>query len=141
MAQRKELQWAQLRVGLMVAASLVVLVIGIFFISGTVGFLTRTYTLKAYFSEAGGLRDGAQVQLAGIPVGNVKTIKISPYADPNRAVEVDMKVNRKYQNEIRADSEASAQSAGVLGERFIDISRGSAGESRSDISDSPSYRL
>jgi phospholipid/cholesterol/gamma-HCH transport system substrate-binding protein len=127
MAQRKELQWAQLRVGLMVTASLVVLVIGIFFISGTVGFLTRTYILKVYFSEAGGLHNGAQVQLAGIPVGNVKVIKISPYSDPKRAVEVDMKVNRKYQNEIRTDSEASTESAGLLGERFIDISRGTPG--------------
>jgi phospholipid/cholesterol/gamma-HCH transport system substrate-binding protein len=128
MAQRKELQWAQLRVGLIVAAALVVLVVGIFFISGTVGFLTRTYTLRAYFSEAGGLHDGAQVQLAGIPVGNVESIKISPYSDPNRAVEVNMKVNRKYQKEIHTDSEASTESAGLLGERFIDISRGSPGQ-------------
>jgi phospholipid/cholesterol/gamma-HCH transport system substrate-binding protein len=128
MAQRKELQWAQLRVGIMVTVSLVVLVVGIFFISGSVGFLTRKYTLKAYFSEAGGLREGAQVQLAGIPVGNVSAIRLSPYSDPNRAIEVVMKVSRKYHDQIRADSEASTESAGLLGERFIDISRGGPGQ-------------
>lgn len=128
MAQRKELQWSELRVGITIAAALVVLVVGIFFISGTTGFLARTYTLKAYFSEAGGLRNGAQVQLAGIPVGNVSQIRLSPYNDPNRAVEVVMKVSRRYRNEIRADSEASTESAGLLGERFLNISRGSAGQ-------------
>src|SRR6266542_1390312 len=99
MPQRKELQWAQLRVGIMVTASLIVLALAIFFISGSVGFLTRKYTVKTYFSEAGGLRNGAQVQLAGIPVGNVSEIRLSPYSDRNRAVEVLMRINRKYQDQ------------------------------------------
>ncbi|PYV20165.1 MAG: MCE family protein, partial [Acidobacteria bacterium] len=43
MPQRKELQWSQLRVGAMTTASLIVLAVGIFFISGQVGFLTRKY--------------------------------------------------------------------------------------------------
>ena len=127
MAQRKELQWVQLRVGVMATAALLLLAIGIFFISGQVGFLTRHYTIKTYLDEAGGLREGAQVQLAGIPVGNVSRIAISPYQDPGRAVEVDMKVARTYQNEIRSDSSASTVSAGLLGEKFIQISRGTPG--------------
>jgi len=128
MAQRKELEWAQLRVGVMVTAGLIVLVIAIFSISGSIGFLTRKYTLKAYFSEAGGLHNGAQVQLAGIPVGSVSEIRLSPYSDPNRAIEISLKVNRKYQGQIRADSVASMDSAGLLGAKFIDISRGAPGQ-------------
>jgi phospholipid/cholesterol/gamma-HCH transport system substrate-binding protein len=127
MAQRKELQWAQLRVGAMATVALIVLAVGIFFISGQVGFLTRRYTLKAYFADANGLKEGAEVQLAGVAVGNVSHIMISPYPDPNRAVEVDMKVTKKYQNEIRDDSEASTVSAGLLGEKYISISRGTPG--------------
>jgi len=128
MPQRKELQWSQLRVGAMTTASLIVLAVGIFFISGQVGFLTRKYTLKAYFSTAGGLREGAQVQLAGIPVGNVTRIRISAYQDPSRAVEVLLKIPRRYQDQIRVDSVASTESQGLLGERYIDISRGSASQ-------------
>lgn len=127
MAQRKELQWSQLRVGAMATVALVVLAVGIFFISGQVGFLTRRYMLKTYFSDAAGLKEGAEVQLAGVAVGNVSHIAISPYSDPNRAVEVDMKVTRKYQNEIRDDSVASTVSAGLLGEKYISISRGTPG--------------
>jgi phospholipid/cholesterol/gamma-HCH transport system substrate-binding protein len=128
MPQRKELKWAQLRVGAMATASLVVLAVGIFFISSQVGFLTRRYTLRAYFSTAGGLREGAQVQLAGVPAGNVTRIRISAYQDPSRAVEVEMKIIKKYQEQIRADSIASTESQGLLGERYIDVSRGSASQ-------------
>ena len=128
MPQRKELQWSQLRVGALATVALVVLAIGIFFISGQIGFLSRKYTLKAYLSEAGGLREGAQVQLNGIPVGNVTRIRISPYQNPRRAVEVEIRIPVKYQAQIRADSEASTESQGLLGERYIDISRGSAGQ-------------
>ncbi len=128
MPQRKEIKWSQLRVGILVATSLVVLAIGIFLISGQIGFLARKYTLRTYFSEASGLREGAQVQLAGIPIGNVRAIRISPYSEPLRAVEVDVKVAKRYQNQIRADSVATAESAGLLGEKYLNISRGSPGQ-------------
>jgi len=47
MPQRKEIKWSQLRVGILVAISLVVLAVGVFLISGHMGFLSRRYTLKA----------------------------------------------------------------------------------------------
>lgn len=125
MPQRKQLQWAQLRVGIMVLASLIVFAVGIFLISGQTGFFTRRYTLKTYFSDAGGVRNGAEVQLAGIPVGNVSAIRVSPFSDPARAVEIDMKVSRTLGNQIRADSVATIETAGLLGEGYIEISRGS----------------
>ena len=128
MPQRKEIKWSQLRVGILVAISLVVLAVGVFLISGQVGFLSRKYTLKAYFSEASGLREGSQVQLAGIPIGNVEAIRVSTYTEPLRAVEIDMKVAKRYQDQIRADSIVTTESAGLLGEKYINISRGSPGQ-------------
>src|SRR6516164_3182271 len=98
MPQRKEIKWSQLRVGILVAISLLVLAVGVFLISGQMGFLSPKYTLKAYLSEASGLREGSQVQLAGIPIGNVKAIRISSYTEPLRAVEIDMKVAKRYQD-------------------------------------------
>jgi phospholipid/cholesterol/gamma-HCH transport system substrate-binding protein len=128
MPRRKEIEWSQLRVGILVVISLIILAVGIFLISGQVGFLSRRYILKAYLSEASGLREGSQVQLAGIPIGNVMAIRISPYTEPVRAVEVDMKVSTRYQDQIRADSVVTTESAGLLGERYLNISRGSPGQ-------------
>jgi phospholipid/cholesterol/gamma-HCH transport system substrate-binding protein len=133
MPQRKQISWAQLRVGLMVLVSLVVFGVGVFFISGQVGLFTRKYTLKTYFSGASGLRSGSQVRVAGVPVGVVKSIRISDLTDPKKAVEVTMRIPVTYQKEIRGgpkdvSSKARLATAGLLGDAFVDISRGSPGQ-------------
>jgi phospholipid/cholesterol/gamma-HCH transport system substrate-binding protein len=125
MAQRQKVSWAQLRVGMMVLVSLIVLAVGIFFVSGQVGFLSRRYELKTYFSGASGVREGSEVRLAGIPVGNVSRIHVSTFTDPKKAVEIDFKVSQQYQKQIREDSVAQVETAGLLGEAYVDISRGS----------------
>lgn len=127
MPQRKQLTWTQLRVGVLIISGLIVLAVGIFFISGQVGIWTRHYTLKTYFPGAESLRDGAQVRLAGIVVGNVTGIKLSPFTEASRAVEIDMKITSKYKDQIRTDSVATIETVGLLGEAYVDISRGGAG--------------
>jgi phospholipid/cholesterol/gamma-HCH transport system substrate-binding protein len=124
MPQRKQASWRQLRVGLFVVISLIVLAVGIFFISGQISFLTRHYTLKTYFPSAGDLRTGALVRLAGITVGNVNRIAISPLSDPDRAVEIDMRISGDFQKQIRGDSVATLETVGLLGETYVDITRG-----------------
>jgi len=128
MPQQQRLNWAQLRVGTMVIIGLAILAIGIFFISGQEGFFRRRYKLKAYVSEAGGLRQGAQVSLAGVAVGSVERIEISPYPERARAVEIVMRVARDYQDQIRADSTASIETVGLLGDSYVDITRGTLGQ-------------
>jgi phospholipid/cholesterol/gamma-HCH transport system substrate-binding protein len=112
----------------MVIIGLAILAIGIFFISGQEGFFRRRYKLKAYVTDAAGLRRGAQVSLDGVAVGDVEKIEISPYAERARAVEIVMRLARAYQHEIRADSTASIETVGLLGDSYIDITRGSPGQ-------------
>ena len=124
MSQRERVTWAQLRVGILVIVALTIFGVGIFFISGQIGFFTRQYTIKAYLPSASDLREGAQVRLAGIVVGNVSKIQISPYTDPQRAVELILKVARKYQKDIRTDSVGTVETVGLLGDSYVDITRG-----------------
>jgi len=112
----------------MVIIGLAILAIGIFFISGQEGFFRRRYKLKAYVSEAAGLRQGAQVSLAGVAVGSVDRIEISPYPERARAVEIVMRVARAYQDQIRTDSRASIETVGLLGDSYVDITRGTPGQ-------------
>ena len=128
MPQQQRLKWTQLRVGTMVIIGLAIFALGIFFISGQEGFFRRRYKLKAYVTEAAGLRQGAQVSLAGVAVGSVERIEISPYTERARAVEIVMRVARAYQHEIRADSTASIETVGLLGDSYINITRGSPGQ-------------
>jgi len=128
MPQRQKVAWAQLRVGILVLVSLGVLAVAIFFISGQVGFLSKRYLLKTYFSGAGGVREGSEVRLAGIPVGNVSSIHISPHTEPERAVEIDLRISSHYQDQIREDSVATLETSGLLGEAYVNISRGGPGK-------------
>lgn len=123
---RKNLAWAQLRVGILVLTGFTVLAIAIILIGGGISFFRPRYDLKTYLSSASGLKKGSLVWLAGIEAGNVYDVSITPSPDPNRAVEVIMRIDTNYRDSIREDSVASIGSIGLLGDKYIDISRGSA---------------
>ena len=120
MPSQKQLKWSQLRVGLTVLFASITLAVLIFMMSGTGGWLTHKIILKAYFDNAGGLREGAPVRLSGVDIGNVKTVRIVS-GKPLTPVEVTMKVNTSYSFSLRKDSVALLSTAGVLGETFVDI--------------------
>ncbi|HZU33605.1 MAG TPA: MlaD family protein [Candidatus Angelobacter sp.] len=98
----------------------VTLAVLVFLISGTSGFFTSKITLITYFDNAEGLRGGQPVDLQGVPIGNVQSIRIVP-GRPLNPVQVTMRVNSKYQPFIHEDSTAAVMTAGVLGESFVDI--------------------
>ncbi len=76
MPQRKELTWSELRVGVFVLVGILVVMMGIFYVTGT-GFLGAKYRLVTYLPEVDGLATGAKVTLDGVEVGNVDSIQIA----------------------------------------------------------------
>ena len=125
MPSQKQLKWSQLRVGLTVLIASVTLAVLIFLMSGTGGWFTSKITLRSYFDNAGGLREGAPVRLAGVDIGNVTTVRIVD-GKPTTPVEVTMKVNTKYRFNLRKDSVTLLSTAGVLGETYVDIDSSAA---------------
>jgi phospholipid/cholesterol/gamma-HCH transport system substrate-binding protein len=119
---QKQLKWSQLRVGLTVVVASLVLALLLFLMSGTSGLFSRRITLVSYFDNAEGLRVGAPVRLSGVDIGNVVKILIVPDKDKSiTPVEVVMKVSTKYNFNLRRDSVTSLDTAGVLGETYLDI--------------------
>lgn len=118
---QQQVRWSQLRVGLMVLFASAVLAGLIFLMSGTIGIFTPKLYLKAYFENAGGLRVGAPVRLEGVDIGNVTSIRVVS-GRPFSPVEVIMKVSRRLSANAHKDSIATLETAGVLGETFVDIS-------------------
>ena len=122
MPSQKQLQWSQLRVGLTVIFASLTLVLLLFLMSGTGGFFSHRITLISFFDNASGLRVGAPVRLDGVDIGNVAAIRVVPDKDKQiTPVEVVMKVSTKYGFNLRRDSMASLDTAGVLGETYLDI--------------------
>jgi phospholipid/cholesterol/gamma-HCH transport system substrate-binding protein len=97
----------------------------IFVMSGTGGWFTSKITLRSYFDNASGLREGAPVRLAGVDIGNVTGIRIVQ-GRPTAPVEVMMKVNTKYAFNLRKDSVTLMSTAGILGETFVDVDSSTA---------------
>ena len=119
MPSQKQLKWSQLKVGITVIVAAITLAVLIFLMSNTGGVFTKKIILKSYFDDASGLREGAPVRLSGVDIGNVKAIRV--VANPVTPVEVIMKVNRKYDFDLRKDSKTLLSTAGVLGETYINI--------------------
>jgi phospholipid/cholesterol/gamma-HCH transport system substrate-binding protein len=136
MAHRKQLTWTELRVGLFVLVGLSVLAAGIFYVTGS-GFLGPKYQLKTYLPEVSGLTNGAPVRVDGVEVGNVESIRLLPRTpgkapEKNKNIEVVMRVDRRFQGDILTDSAASLVTEGLLGNRYVNITRGFTGTPLND---------
>ena len=114
------------RLGAFIVLALVVLAAGVFII-GSKNYLFRsTYQLKAQFDNVAGLANGADVQVGGVHSGTVHSIDL-PHK-PGEKVTVIMDLNRSTHEIIKRDSVASIETEGVLGNQFVAISFGSAGQ-------------
>jgi phospholipid/cholesterol/gamma-HCH transport system substrate-binding protein len=128
MAQRKQITWADLRVGLFVLAGLVILAVGIFYVTGST-FIGPKYRLYTYLPEVEGVAAGAPVRLDGVEVGNVEAIHINPNpSDRMQSIQLVMRIDSKYKPEIRTSSRASLITEGLLGNRYVTITRGLSGD-------------
>ena len=136
MAQRKQLTWSELRVGLFVLVGLLILAIGIFYVTGNDVFGPK-YRLRTYLPEVSGLATGAPVRLDGVEIGNVERIKIVPrergkVPDRRHSIEVGMRIDKKYAEDILTDSTATLVTEGLLGNRYVNIQRGYTGTALKD---------
>ena len=121
MPSQQEVQWSQLKVGVLVLVALSALAALVFLMSGSTGGLfTRKITLRSYFENSAGLKAGAPVNLEGVTIGNVVKIAIVPERKLT-PVEVTMKITSKYKDAVRADSTSSLETIGVLGDTVVDI--------------------
>lgn len=131
MAQRKQLSWSELRVGIFVLVGILVVVVAVFYVTGS-GAWGAKYRLVTYMPEVNGLAVGAPVTLDGVEIGNVEAVRMAPRKpgqtrDENRNVEVVMRIKRQFQEDIRADSKASLITSGFVGDRNVTIERGYTG--------------
>jgi phospholipid/cholesterol/gamma-HCH transport system substrate-binding protein len=75
------------------------------------------YNVQAEFSNIGGLKTGATVEIAGVEVGRVTDITLKDY---QALVVMRMKSNVK----ISDDSIASIKTKGLIGEKYVSLSPG-----------------
>ncbi len=114
-----------IRVGLLAAASLLVLMIFVFFIGSEQKIFSRKNEYKVRLDNVTGLAEGNPVKISGVTVGVIKDITL-PRDPKMRDVDIELMVDRKYADRVRTDSRARMKKLGLLaGDSYIDISPGS----------------
>lgn len=81
---------------------------------------TQGYTVQAEFPNAGGLQDGAVVELAGVEIGRVTSVSLT---ETYRA-RITLRILPTIA--LQEDSRAAIKSKGLIGERYIEIVPGKA---------------
>ena len=77
------------------------------------------YTIYAEFDNISGLKYGASVEIAGVPIGVVSNINLN---DP--VARVALKLDRAVR--LKDDDIASIRTKGIIGDRYVKISRGAS---------------
>ena len=108
--------------------------VGIFLIAGLLclGYLstrlgdvdilgTEQYKVQARFASVSGLREGAAVEVAGVPIGKVAKIHLDDY---EAMVELQIDPEIKLQD----DSIASIRTQGIIGDKYVKIKIGGSDE-------------
>jgi phospholipid/cholesterol/gamma-HCH transport system substrate-binding protein len=114
------------RLGAFILVTLAILAAGVFVIGSKEYLFRSTYQLKAQFDNVAGLAEGADVQVGGVHSGTVESI-VLPHK-PGEQVTVVMDLNKSTREIIKHDSVASIETSGVLGNQYMAISFGSAGQ-------------
>jgi phospholipid/cholesterol/gamma-HCH transport system substrate-binding protein len=113
-----------LRVGVFVLVGLSVFLGMVYALGARARLFEPRFTVTAEFTEVGGLVEGATVRLAGVQIGRVSGVSLP--AHPGGKVRVDMSIARRFGDRVRKDSVARIETQGLLGDRIIEISVGTA---------------
>ncbi len=84
-------------------------------------FGSEQYTVKARFANVSGLKEGASVEVAGVPVGKVAKIDLEDYE-----ASVSLMINPEVK--LQEDVIASIRTQGIIGDKYIKIKTGGADE-------------
>lgn len=122
-----QLKWASLKVGIVVLIGLVVFVFIVSIVGTEQNIFASTYKLRLFMPNVRGLVNGAMVSLGGLKVGYVTDMTFSRNQEVN-GVDVTMQILSRYQQSVTSSSLAQIKTIGLLGDKYIDISIGSPGE-------------
>jgi phospholipid/cholesterol/gamma-HCH transport system substrate-binding protein len=125
MPSAKRVKWAKSRVGLVGVVSASILGVFILLLAGGTWFREQA-TAYLYVPDATGLAPGSPVRVDGIGVGKVASVSISGSREPHRVVKVTLRIERQMLRSIPADSTAQIGAETMVGDRFVDISSGTA---------------
>lgn len=120
MERSNQIGWAQVRAGVFILITLLLLAGAILLMGQKTKMFTPTSQLTVTIDNVMGLKEGAPVWLAGVDVGVVKDIR---FKDPRKSneVQIAMEVDRGALKKVGPDSRITIKTRGLMGEKYVDI--------------------
>lgn len=112
----------EVRTGLFVIVGLAILLALTLWVAGSNPLGASKATYKVLMKDAGGVRPGDQVRLAGVPVGRVRSVDLQD----DKEWPVVFRVELDGAISLTEESQARFSSDGILGSAFLSIDPGSA---------------
>jgi phospholipid/cholesterol/gamma-HCH transport system substrate-binding protein len=117
----RHLRWAELKVGIIVSAALVVFFFAVLFAGRGIGLFERQATIRATFNDVGGLQAGAPVRFSGLDVGKVESLTLG---GPGK-ITATISVQRRAFEYLKSDSTAVIGSLDFFGDMYVSLTVGS----------------
>jgi phospholipid/cholesterol/gamma-HCH transport system substrate-binding protein len=128
MPERARVRWSQLKVGVVALSAFAILFVLIFLLTSSKGFFRHYEALYTFMDDASGLGDGTAVRLNGFTIGYLDHVDLTNSRDPHRAVRFDMRVKPQFLAHIPVDSLVEISAANLLGDKFLNITRGKSSQ-------------
>ena len=87
---------------------------------GKIEIYGKGYPIYASFENASGLKTGAVVEVAGVEVGHVVSIELTPMYQARAVLRMETSLK------IHDDAIASVRTKGIIGDKFIKLSPGNS---------------
>lgn len=114
----------KIRLGVFVTISVLLFVIGIYFIGQKQQLFSKTFNISTVFKNINGLQIGNNVRYTGLDVGVVSNIE----QVTDTTVRVDMQINQSAQKFIKKNVKAIIGSDGLMGNKIVSIIPGVPGQ-------------
>jgi phospholipid/cholesterol/gamma-HCH transport system substrate-binding protein len=103
---------------------LIIMLSSILVVGGKKVLLTSYVHAHTHFSQVQGLFPGSVVSLAGVPVGNIKSIT---FVESDNKLDLDLQINREFRSRLVEGTVAEIQTQGALGDKYVYLTPGPMG--------------
>ncbi len=112
-----------LKVGIFLTAGVVLFCVGLFLIGSRAQLFGHHFVVYSQFKNVDTLQTGAMVRVAGMDAGQIVGIEIPK--SPSSEFRLKLDVDQKFRAIVREDSQASIETEGMVGNKFVNINFGS----------------
>ena len=120
----KKSQARSIRVGLLIGATLFLLMLFVFFIGSEQKIFAKKNEYEVRLENVTGLAEGNPVKMSGVTIGVIRDIQL-PQDPKQRSVEILLMIDRKFAERVRGDSRIRLKKLGLLtGDSYIDVTPG-----------------